>query len=131
MWNRTLCVPALIVLSLACAPRPHAEPGEPAPQAPPIDAQARGLFPIDSATLAALSARLERVMHDSSLWAALSPSNPRVAALLRDLEVAQEQFARALATPDSTGRTLHERLTARADSVLRRFEERNRQAPRP
>lgn len=131
MKSRTLCVLALVVLSLACAPRPHVEAREPAPQVPTLDARALGLLPIDSTTLAALTARLDRVMQDSSLLAALSPSNPRVAALIRELEAAQDQFAIALATPDSTGRTLHERLTARLDSLARLFEERNRQPPRP
>ena len=134
MYNRTICVLALVVLSAACASRSQPEGREPAPR--PVGPHATALvFPtIDSATLASLSALLDRMARDTSLLSALSLSQSRMYALFRELEAAQERFAIALATPDSTGQTLYDRLTAmaaQADSVFRSLETLNRQAPRP
>lgn len=134
MYRRTVCVLALVVLSAACASRSQTEILErgPRPVGPPA---ASLVFPtIDSATLASLSALLDRMASDTSLLSALSLSQSRMYALFRELEAAQERFAIALATPDSTGQTLYDRLaamTAQADSVFRSLETLNRQAPRP
>jgi hypothetical protein len=131
MQSRAVCVFALVALSIACAGRPQPEVGEPAPPPLALDPPAPPFPAVDSTTLAALTARLERVAQDSSLLAALSPSNPRVAALIRELEASHDRLAAALSTPDATGRSLHDRLTAQLDSLRRVLEERNRQAPRP
>jgi hypothetical protein len=125
---------ALGLLCAACAGRSQTDVRQPAPH--PVAFEIPSLvFPaIDSTTLASLSAQLERLARDSSLLSALNPAEPRMYALFRELEAAQERFAIALTTPDSTGRTLYDQLmamTARTDSLFRELETRNRQAPRP
>ncbi len=132
MVNRAICALALAVFCIACAARPQTDVRHRAPQPVAVDIPSLAIPAIDSATLASLSARLERLARDSSLFLAFS--EPRVYALFRELEAAQERFAIALTTPDSTGQTLHDRLrtlTARNDSLFRELEARNRQAPRP
>ena len=128
MARRTLAVLALAALAAACAGRPH-----PAPVAHPQSLEIPSLvFPgVHSATLDSLSALLGRIAQDRSLLSALDPNEPRTYALFRELEAAQRAFATALATPDSTGRTLYDRLMSQADSTLRLFQELNRKAPRP
>jgi hypothetical protein len=130
MTTRTLCILALLSFSSACTARSPRENPTPVPLGSPALQ-----FPsIDAATLTALNRQLERITQDTALLSALNPSHPRFYALFRDLEAAQEGFAIALATPDSTGRTLYDRLAAlaaHADSVFRSLEERNRRAPRP
>jgi hypothetical protein len=132
MTNRAICALALAVFCGACAARSQTDGREGVRQPVAVDIPSLEVPAIDSATLASLSARLERLARDSSLFSTLS--EPRVYALFRELEAAQERFAIALTTPDSTGQTLHDRLrvmTAPLDSVLRELQGRNRQAPRP
>lgn len=133
MGSRAMYAFALAILSGACAGRSQPDVSTPVPH--PLAAGFPSLVvpTVDSATVAALSAQLERLAQDSSILG-LSPSNPRFYALFRDLEAAQERLAIALTTPDSTGLTLYDRLramTARTDSLVRELEARNRQAPRP
>jgi hypothetical protein len=134
MTRHTVGVLIVVALAAACTGRsqPPLQPAVPQPQALGIPAL---VFPdIDAPILDSLSALLGRVAQDSSLLSALDPSGPRMYALFRELEAAQERFAIALATPDSTGQTLYDRLktfTARNDSLFRELETRNRQAPRP
>jgi hypothetical protein len=134
MISRAICGLALAILGGACSGRVPTNVREPAarPVAPDVPSL---VFPaIDSATLASLSARLERLARDSSFLSSLNPDGPRMYSLFRELEAAQERFAIALTTPDATGLTLYDRLmamTARTDSLFRALEERNRQAPRP
>jgi hypothetical protein len=132
-WHH-LRVLALAAVTAACAGRsqPHPEP----PVAPPraLDAPTL-LFPdIDPVTLDSLHALLGRIAQDSALLSSLSPSEPRMYALFRELEAAQRAFAIALATPDTTGRTLYDRImetTERADALFRQLEELHRKRPRP
>lgn len=131
MAHHTLAVLGLTALTAACAGR--SLPGAQTPVAHPRSLEIPSLvFPgVDSATLDSLSALLGRIGQDSSLLSALDPNEPRTYALFRELEAAQRAFAVALATPDSTGRTLYDRLMSQADATLRLFEELNRKAPRP
>jgi hypothetical protein len=134
MIGRAICGLALAMLCGACSGRAPTDVREPAPHPVAIDVPSLVFPAIDSATLASLSARLERLARDSSLLSALNPDEPRMYSLFRALEAAQERFAIALTTPDATGLTLYDRLmamTARVDSVFRALEERHRQAPRP
>jgi hypothetical protein len=134
MMNRAIAGLALAVLFAACAGRPQVDVREPAPHPLAVDIPSLVFPAIDSTTLASLSARLEQLARDTSLLSALNPSEPRMYALFRELEAAQERFAIALTTPDASGQTLYDRLTAmtaRADSLFRELEERNRKAPRP
>lgn len=131
MAGHTLAVLALAALTAACAGRPH-----PPAQMPVARPQSLAIpsfvFPsVDRTTLDSLHALLGRVAQDSSLLSALDPNEPRTYALFRELEAAQRAFAIALAAPDSTGRTLYDRLMSQADSTLRLFEELNRKTPRP
>ena len=128
-----MCALALAIVCGACAGRSQVDVSAPAPHPRVVDFPSLVVPTVDSATLAALSAQVERLAQDSSILG-LGHSDPRFYALFRDLEAAQEWFASALTTPDATGQTLHDRLramTARTDSLLRELEVRNRQAPRP
>jgi len=133
MVNRVSYALALAIFCGACAVRSHPDVSAQAPHPGAADFPSLVVPTVDSATLASLSAQLERLGRDSSILG-LSASDPRFYALFRDLEAAQERLAIALTTPDATGQTLHDRLramTARADSLFRELEARNRQAPRP
>ena len=125
---------AILALTGACAGRSQTGTPEAAPESATLRIPAFEFPAVDSATLNALSAHLERLAQDSSLVSSLSPSHPRFYALFRDLEAAQREFQIALVTPDATGQTLYDRLaamTARADSVFRALKERERRVPRP
>ena len=133
MVDRAICALALAIFCGACAARSQPDVSARTPTPGAIDFPSLAVPAVDSATLASLSAQLERLTRDSSILG-LSPSDPRFYALFRELEAAQERFAIALTTPDATGQTLYDRMramTASLDSVLRQLEERNRQAPRP
>lgn len=133
MIGRVICALTFAMFFSAGAAQSQNDPGPGAPRPDPIEIPSLAFPAIDSATLASLSAQLERLARDSSILG-LSPSDPRFYALFRELEAAQERFAIALTTPDATGRTLHDRLramTARTDSLFRELEARNRQAPPP
>jgi hypothetical protein len=134
MTLRSVCLLALVALSIGCAGR--SQTVGPEPTATPVALETSPLaFPaIDSGTLASLSALLERLAQNSSLVSMLTASEPRMYALFRELEAAQQRLTTGLATPDATGSSLYDRLSAlmaRTDSVFRALEERNRQAPRP
>ena len=133
MVNRAIYALALAIFYGACAARSQPDVSARVPHPVASDFPSLVVPTLDSATLASLSAQLERLARDSSILG-LSPSDPRFYALFRDLEAAQERFAIALTTPDATGQTLYDRLramTARTDSLVRELEARNRQAPRP
>jgi hypothetical protein len=134
MIARAVVALTFAVLCAACAGLSQPDLPEPAPRPRSLETPALVFPAIDSTTLALLGALLDRVLQDTTLLSALSPSNPRVYALFRQLEAAQESFAIALTTQDASGSTLHDRLmamTARTDSLFRALEESNRQAPRP
>ncbi len=130
MARHTLAVLALAALTAACAGRSHPRAQTPVAHAQSLEIPSLVFPGVDSATLDSLSALLGRIAQDSSLLSALDPNEPRTYALFRELEAAQKAFAIALATPDSTGRTLYDRLMSQADSTLRLFQELNRKAPR-
>ena len=133
MLYRATCALALGIFCGACAARSHPDVTAQPPHPAAAEFPSLEVPKVDSATLASLSAQLQRLAQDSSILG-LSPADPRFYALFRDLEAAQERFAIALTTPDATGQTLYDRLramTARTDSLFRKLEERNRQAPRP
>jgi hypothetical protein len=132
--TRSVRLLALVALSAGCAGR--SQPVVPDLTATPVALEVSPLVfsAIDSATLASLSARLERLAQDSSLFSGLTTSEPRVYALFRELEAAQERLATGFETPDATGSSLYDRLAAlmaTTDSVFRALEARNRQTPRP
>jgi hypothetical protein len=135
MTRRVLCVFAVATVSAACAGRSQpAVVSEPAPESVTVDVPWLAFTAVDSATLASLGALLDRLVRDTSLLSALTPSAPRMYALFRELEAAQERIAVVLATPDATGQTLYDRLaamTARTDSLFRAIEARGRHVPRP
>lgn len=125
-------VGVLVLATLAaCAGR--SQPPLEAPVAQPQGFETYAfVFPtVDAATLDSLQTLLGRVARDSALLSMLDPRNPRTYALFRELEAAQQAFATALATPDSTGRTLYDRIMAQTDSTFRLLDEVNRKARRP
>ena len=125
---------ALAAISAACAGRSQQRVETPVAQPHALEMTTLVFPSIDPATLDSLHALLGRIAQDSALLSALDPTEPRMYALFRELEAAQRAFAIALATPDSTGRTLYDRLmetTGRADSVFRQLEELHRRIPRP
>jgi hypothetical protein len=133
MTSRAIRALAVTILCGACAGRSPSHIPEPARPPVALDVPALVFPAIDSATLASLSAQLERLAQDTLLLN-VSPSDARFYALFRELEAAHERFAIALTTPDATGQTLHDRLAAMSasvDSVFRALEGRKRQVPRP
>jgi hypothetical protein len=134
MTGRAIRALALTILCAACAGRSPSDIPEPARPLGRLDVPALVFPTIDSATLASLSAQLERLAQDTLLLSSVSPSDPRFYALFRELEAAHETFEAALRTPDATGQTLYDRfaaMSASVDSVFRAIEGRKRQVPRP
>ena len=130
MTRYTVGALALAALA-ACAGRSRAPSEAPAAQPQAFETHAFAFPSVDAATLDSLHSLLGRVARDSALLSMLDPRHPRTYSLFRELEAAQQAFATALATPDSTGRTLYDRIMSQADSTFRLLDELNRKARRP
>ena len=134
MRTRAVSIVTVIVLGVGCAGRSSTEIQEPSPQGSALELPSLVFPTIDSATLDSLNALLGRLQHDTSLFSAVSPSDPRVYSLMRELEAAQSRLAESFITPDATGQSLYDRLTAltqQVDSVFKSLETRRRQPSRP
>ena len=134
MARHSLRVLAHTALIAACAGRSQSHVGPSAAQPLALQTPTFRLPTVEPATLDSLHAFLGRIARDRSLLSALDPSQPRMYALFRELEAAQRAFETALATPDSRGRTLYDRLletTGPADSVFRQLEAFHRTLSRP
>jgi hypothetical protein len=130
MVIRTVCFVGLLTLTVGCARSPRTEVVAPAPAPAIPDITTLVLPTADSATLASLGALLDS-LHRNAAFPTLSLREPRMYALFRELEAAQEGLNRALSAQDATGRSLYDRLAAQADTLARLLDSLHRPPVRP
>jgi hypothetical protein len=130
MVIRAVCLAGLFTLTLGCTRSPRTEVVAPA-QAPVMpDITTLVLPTADSATLASLGASLDSLLQRAA-FSPLALREPRVYALFRELEAAQESFNRSLSERDATGQNLYDRLRAQSDALAQLLDQLNRPPSRP
>jgi hypothetical protein len=130
MLVRVVCFAGFLSLAVGCAPSPRSEVVAPAPAPRLLDLTTLSLPTVDSATLASLGALLDSLQR-SSARTPLAMREPRVYALFRELEAAQERFNAELSVRDSTGTSLYDRIVAQGHALDRLLDQLNSQPRRP
>lgn len=127
---RTVSFAGIVTLVVACAPSPRPDVIAPAPRPTVPDLTTLVLPTADSATLASLGALLDSLRRIST-FPTLTIREPRVYALFRELEAAQERFNAELFVRDSTGTSLYDRIVAQGQALDRLLDQLKSQPRQP